>query len=117
MTDNDKKNGVSTDRSSAPALVLYRCESSHTFFFPHRTCPLCGAPTREIDSPPEGVLISHTTVRVSPTGTSFWLGLARVACGAQTLCIVEGEIGSEPEEKVVIFKRGGLYHAGPRTPR
>ena len=117
MTDHDTGNRVSAGRSSAPLLTLYSCESSHAFFFPHKTCPLCGANLGETESPPDGVLVSHTTVRVSPTGAPFRLGLARVACGAQTLCIIEGEIGTDPGEEVVILKKGGLYYAKPRAPR
>jgi hypothetical protein len=65
-------------------------------------------------SPPEAELVSHTFVRVSPTGSSFALGLARTASGAQTLCIIEGGIGKDPGRKVVISKRDGLYYAAPR---
>ena len=117
MTDYDTSNRDSAGRSSAPLLTLYRCDRSHTFFFAHQICPLCGAALGETESPPDGVLVSHTTVRVSPTGAPFRLGLARVACGAQTLCIIEGEIGTDPGEEVVIHEKGGLYYAKPQTPR
>jgi uncharacterized OB-fold protein len=117
VTDHDTSSRDSADRLSGPLLTLYRCERSHAFFFPHQTCPLCGAALGETESSPDGVLVCHTTVRVSPTGAPFKLGLARVACGAQTLCIVEGEIGTDPGEEVVILKKDGLYYAKPQAPR
>jgi len=117
MTHDDASSTFSAGRSSAPLLTLFRCRGSHTFFFAHKNCPFCGANLEEIESQPDAVLVSHTTVRVSPTGTPFRLGLARVACGAQTLCIVEGEIGTAPGAEVVIVKKGGLHHAQPREPR
>ena len=106
-----------SQRPSAPPLSIHGCRNSHTFFFPHRTCPRCGAPTTRTDSPPDAVLVSHTTVRVSPSGAPFRLGLARVASGAQTLCLIEGELGSTPVSEVVIEERGGLYYARPRSTR
>jgi uncharacterized OB-fold protein len=108
-------NNTSTEsRSSAPHLTLYRCGGSHFFFFPHEICPVCGAKLEGFESSPDGVLVSHTTVWVSPTGAPFNLGLARVACGAQTLCIVDGELGADPGEKIVVFVKGGICHARSR---
>jgi len=72
---------------------------------------VCGAKIESFGAPPQGALVSHTTVWVNPTGTPFKLGLARVECGAQTLCIVDGEIGSDPDEAIVLVAKGGVYHA------
>lgn len=114
MTHHDAKSKFPAHRSPAPHLTLYRCESSHAFFFPHGICPVCGSKLEGFESPPEGVLVGYTTVWVSPTGAPFMLGLARVACGAQTLCIIDGEIGTDPGEEIVIRTRDGVCHARPR---
>ncbi len=96
-------------------VALYACGNAHAFFFPHAVCPRCAAPLHETDSPPDAVLVSHTTVRVGPGVTPFRLCLVRVACGAQTLCIMDGDPGERPESQVVIEKRGELYHAIPKA--
>ncbi len=117
VTHHDAQSNFPAGRSFAPHLTLHRCGGSHTFFFPHENCPVCGATLEEIEASPEAVLVSNTRVWVSPTGTPFQLGLARVACGAQTLCIIDGDIGTDPGEEIVIFEKDGVYHALPREPR
>ena len=91
-------------------LILFGCDNLHAFFFSHDICPLCGTPLHPIQSSPEAVLISHTIVRVSPTGSPFKLGLARVENGAQTLCIIDDDAESRTRD-VTVYKKDGLYHA------
>lgn len=121
MKDRDENtprpDGQMPRASAAAALTLNRCGGGHVFFFPHATCPACGAPLAPAESPPDAVLVSRTTVRVGPSGAPFVLGLARVECGAQTLCIVDGDPGGEATAEVVIEKRDGLYRAVPRPRR
>jgi len=104
------------DRTGPRPLTLRRCGNSHAFFFAYDSCPVCGGPLEEFASAPEAELVSHTVVRVSPTGSAFALGLARASCGAQTLCIIEDGVDNAPEKDVIITERGGLYYArGRRT--
>jgi uncharacterized OB-fold protein len=107
--------GRTPDGAEAPHLTLQRCANSHAFFLVFASCPLCGGKLESFSSPPDAVLISHTVVRVSPTGSPFALGLARAASGAQTLCIIENGVESDPGSDVVITKRDGLYYAAPRA--
>ena len=92
-------------------LTLFGCQGSHTFFYPHDNCPVCGAPLQPIQSPSDAALVSHTTVRVSPAGSPFKLGLARVESGAQTLCIIEGDTDEAGINDVFVYKKDGLYYA------
>jgi len=112
--ESSPRAGGSPNGPAAPRLTLHRCENSHSFFFPHVSCPLCGANLQPFDDPPDAEIVSRTIVRVSPTGSPFALGLARTASGAQTLCIIEGGSETDPGKDVVITKRGGLYYASPR---
>jgi uncharacterized OB-fold protein len=102
------------EKPSPRSVTLHGCRNSHTFFFAHETCPRCNAPTARTESPPDAILVSHTTVRVGPGRVPFGLGLARVASGAQTLCIIDGELGNDAEQEVVIEKRDALYYARPK---
>jgi len=106
--------GGTPNGPAAPRLKLHRCENSHSFFFPHRSCPLCGASLQPFEDSPDARILSRTVVRVSPTGSPFALGLARTASGAQTLCIIEEGCETDPDKNVVITKRGGLYYASPQ---
>lgn len=121
MKDRDERSPCPSARHSpasrAGTLTLSGCEKGHVFFFPHASCPTCGASLAPTESPPDAVLVSRTTVRVGPAGVPFALGLVRVACGAQTLCIVDDELVDDTMTDVVIEKRDGLYRAKPKTTR
>jgi uncharacterized OB-fold protein len=91
-------------------IRIYVCKNRHTSFENRDACATCATPLEAFSADPEAALISHTTVRVNPTGEPFVLGMAEIASGAKTLCVVEGEIG----ERVVLYRRDGLYYAGPR---
>jgi uncharacterized OB-fold protein len=99
----------------APRLTVHRCENFHAYFHAHESCPICALRLIAVDVPPDALLVSHTVVRVSPSGIPFALGLARLECGAQTLCIIDGEADAAPPRDVVITKRGPLYHAEAKS--
>jgi uncharacterized OB-fold protein len=100
--------------SSRPRLLtIRRCENSHAFFYSHPTCPYCGGAVRPADVPPLARLVSRTTVRVNPNGTPFGLGLARLPCGAQTLCILAESSDMAVGSEVIVSRRGDLYFAEP----
>ena len=119
MTKPNENNRRSLERhthpSPAPTVTLHECENSHVFFFPHESCPRCSAPLVRIESPPDAVIVSHTTVRVGPADAPFGLGLVRVARGAQTLCIMDGDFQNRGAREVLIEKRGGLFYARAKT--
>jgi uncharacterized OB-fold protein len=115
-----EKNGENSPKktragSTTAPVTVHVCGGGHAFFFAHEACPRCQKPLAAREIPAEGVLVSHTTVRVGPTGKPFRLGLARVACGAQTLCILDGQTGEDPGTELVIERRRGLYHASARS--
>jgi hypothetical protein len=56
-------------------------------------------------------IISHTVVRVNPTGSPVHLGVARTHAGATTLCIIHGEMRGNGRDRVRLVLRGGRYHA------
>ena len=103
-------------RSNAENLTLYRCAASHTFFYPHTRCPLCRSELAEVSREPNATLVSYTTVRVSPTGSAFRLGLAETPDGAKTLCILAEDADVGGGDNVTIVKCDGLYHARPESP-
>jgi uncharacterized OB-fold protein len=107
---NDEKTKNPRERDAR--LTIYRCDEGHAFFYSHRDCPVCGKATRETSSPPEAKLISHTVVRVSPTGQQSHLGLAETEGGAKTLCIIDEGVDADRGD-VIVYLKGGLYHARP----
>ncbi len=107
-SDGDKNRGFTPE-----SLTLYRCENKHAFFYPHSKCPVCRSMLDEITCKPDATLVSYTTVRVSPTGSVFRLGLAKTPNGAKTLCILNEQL--EGVGAVTIVKDDGLYYALPKT--
>jgi uncharacterized OB-fold protein len=95
-------------------LRIYTCNSGHAFFVAHSHCPTCQCPLTESDVDNEAVLTSQTTVRVTPSGQPFRLGLARIQCGAKTLCLVGPDVPSDDDAPIVLALRDGLYHATRR---
>ncbi|MEJ2719957.1 MAG: hypothetical protein P8181_02285, partial [bacterium] len=83
----------------------------HAFLYAHSECPVCGRVTSQMESSPLARLLALTTVRVTPTGVPFRLGLAETNEGAKTLCIVDGNVDGDD---VTLYVEEGLYHAGPR---
>ena len=99
--------------SNPPNLTLYRCDQGHAFFCPHDMCPICRSKLDEITREPHASLISHTTVRVSPTGSVFRLGIARTPDGAKTLCILGDDTDPDRNDGVIIVQENGLFYALP----
>jgi uncharacterized OB-fold protein len=83
----------------------------------HDDCPNCGgrlAPARIIN---EAIVISHTVVRVNPTGSPIHLGVARTDAGATTLCVIHGKLRGNGHDRVRLVLRDGRYHALARGAR
>lgn len=114
MTPRD---GDGSGKSTPAGLTLYRCGNKHAFFYPHTKCPVCSSKLAEIRRGPDATLVSHTTVRVSPTGSVFRLGLARTPDGAKTLCILGERLDPDRGDEVTIMEDNGLYYAIERTPK
>jgi uncharacterized OB-fold protein len=92
-------------------LLLFRCAGGHVCFYPHERCPECDLDLAELRQPAAAWIVSQTTVRVNPTGLAFRLGIARVACGAKTLCLIEDGVPPQDNVPVTLENRDGLYHA------
>ncbi|MFQ5512170.1 MAG: hypothetical protein ACE5EO_10005 [Candidatus Krumholzibacteriia bacterium] len=100
-----------TAPSDFPPLDLYRCGAGHAFFSRHATCPVCTRAVAPFTDSARATLVGQTTVRVNPGGEPFRLGLAAVACGAQTLCIIDAAVGDGDGQHVMLREENGLYHA------
>lgn len=110
----DKPGVDNTARTSNPPnLTLYRCGRGHAFFYAHDVCPICRSALDKITRDPHASLVSHTTVRVSPTGSVFRLGLARTPDGAKTLCILDDHTDPDRNDDVIIVQDDGLFYALP----
>lgn len=94
-------------------ITLYRCGNGHVFFHRHDRCPSCGQEVTETEHPAAATIVSQTTVRVSPKNGPFRLGIAQVACGAQTLCLIEHGVSDEDGAPVTLQRRNDLFYAGP----
>lgn len=92
-------------------LLVLRCRRGHYFLSTHEECPACGAPLERHRTDPGATLIALTTVRVTPTGKPFRLGLARTDVGAKTLCIIDDNGDTEKNDRVVLVERDGLFYA------
>ena len=94
-------------------LTIHRCREGHAFLYAHSKCPVCGRVTSRMESSPLARLVALTTVRVTPTGGPFRLGLAETGAGARTLCIVDENVDGDDAD-VTLYVEEGLYHARPR---
>jgi uncharacterized OB-fold protein len=92
-------------------ITARRCAEGTLYLHDHDTCPVCGSPLVGVRIPSAARLISHTVVRVNPSGEPFRLGVAVAAAGAATLCIVEGDIRGNGRDRVTLVLRDGRYHA------
>ena len=72
-------------------LHVFACPNGHAFFIERPECPTCGGPLAGTREPANARLLTHTTVRVNPTGRPFILGLAETRSGARTLCVLDAE--------------------------
>jgi uncharacterized OB-fold protein len=104
-------------RRGARYVEAHRCPEGCIWMHRHERCPRCGGPLRRTRVPNEAVLVSHTIIRVNPTGTPIELGLAVTRCGAATLCIVEGKIRGNGRDRVRLVFEDGRFHALARQSR
>jgi len=92
-------------------IIAWFCRNGHLWLYGHQNCPDCGAPLTETSIASDARLVSHTVVRVNPTGRPIHLGVAQTAPGAKTLCIIAGRIRGNGRDRVRLVKRHGRYHA------
>jgi uncharacterized OB-fold protein len=92
-------------------IIAWFCRNGHRWLYGHNNCPDCGEPLAETLIASDARLISHTVVRVNPTGRPIRLGVAETASGATTLCIITGRIRGNGRDHVRLVLRDGRYHA------
>jgi uncharacterized OB-fold protein len=92
-------------------IHAYRCRDGTLYLHPHHSCPACGGRLVRVRIDPRARLVSHTTVRVNPSGEPLRLGVAVTDAGAATLCIVEGSLRGHGRDRVRLVLRDGRYHA------
>lgn len=90
-------------------IPLHRCANGHEYFYRHARCPACDAPLEEGVVDGAAILAGYTTVRVNPSGKPFRLGLARIASGAATLCLIDDDAGVG--DAVTLRVTGDVFHA------
>ena len=88
-----------------------RCPRGCLWLHGYKSCPGCGAATTAVKISARAALISHTVVRVNPSGAPITLGVARARGGAATLCIVEGNVRGNGYERVTLVLKNGRYRA------
>jgi len=74
-------------------------------------CPACEGRLFPARVAARATLVASTVVRVNPTGTPYRLGVARVAGGARTLCVVEGAVRGNGRDRVRLERRDGRVYA------
>jgi hypothetical protein len=93
-------------------LNAFACARGHAYLHAHDACPQCGDRLRTLSIPPEAILTLETTVRVTPDGVPFALGIAVTRCGrARTLCRLEGPGRRRGYDRVVLEKEGDEFVA------
>jgi uncharacterized OB-fold protein len=98
-------------------ITAWSCRNKHLWLYGHDVCPDCGGPLFETSVSSDARLVSHTVVRVNPTGFPIRLGVAETASGARTLCIITGGIRGNGRDRVRLVLRDGRYHALTTTSR
>lgn len=83
----------------------------------HGKCPRCGGALSPARIGSGARIVSHTVVRVNPTGSPIHLGVARTDSGATTLCVIHGDIRGNGRDRVRLVVRDGRYHALARRAR
>ncbi len=100
-----------------PRITLYRCREGHVYFQPHPSCPDCEGRLEPTKTWGKGILITHTTIEITPTGKPLTIGIVRHRGGAQSLCRIIGDIRGNGKDRVSILCYGGLYYAFGRSVR
>jgi len=96
-------------------LFAFACARGHTYLHAQDACPQCGTRLRARWIPPDATLTLETTVRVTPDGAPFVLGIAVTRCGrARTLCRVDGGIRRQGYDRVVLEREGDVFVARRR---
>jgi len=93
------------------SLSGWRCVRGHAFLHAHERCAECGAELTPTRVGAAARLVACTTVRVTPSGEPFRLGVAVTREGARTLCRVEGRVRGSGCDKVVLVELNGRYLA------
>lgn len=92
-------------------VVAHRCRNGCLWLHAHEECPDCGGRlvlTRILN---DAMVVSHTVVRVNPSGTPIHLGVAMTTTGATTLCIIHGAIRGNGRDRVRLVMSDGRFHA------
>lgn len=92
-------------------IEIYACRCGEAFFAARRVCERCGGTLARVRVPPVGTLLSHTIVRVNPTGEPLSLGLVRLVSGASTLCEIRGRVRGNGHDRVVLIPEDGRFVA------
>jgi uncharacterized OB-fold protein len=98
-------------------IEAFRCPAGHCFLNRYPRCPACGDRLTALTIASTARLLTHTIVRVNPTGRPIALGIARTDCGAATLCIIVGGVRGTGRERVQLFKRKDRFYALGRGSR
>ena len=99
-------------------LSAYACARGHAYLHAQDRCPQCGGRLRARWIPPAATLTLDTTVRVTPGGKPYVLGIAVTRCGrARTLCRVDGSIRRHGYDRVVLESEGDVFVARRRGRR
>ncbi len=92
-------------------IVAHRCRNGCLWLYEHDDCPDCGGRLVPVRIPNVATVISHTVVRVNPSGAPVNLGVARTTTGATTLCILHGKIRGSGRDRVQLVLSEGRFHA------
>ena len=98
-------------------ITAWRCDNGHLWLYGHGECPDCGCPLSDTLIGSDARIVTHTVVRINPTGRPIHLGVAKTAAGATTLCIITGRIRGNGHDRVRLVLRDGRYHALTPTSR
>jgi uncharacterized OB-fold protein len=93
------------------SIIAYRCTQGCLWLYEHDDCQRCGGRLTPVRIPSEATIVSHTVVRVNPSGAPIHLGVARTPTGAATLCVIRGDIRGNGRDRVRLVVRDGRYHA------
>ena len=95
----------------------WRCPGGHLWMYRHGECPECGKRLIGVAIGSGAKIVSHTVVRVNPTGSPIRLGVAVTSAGAATLCVIDGRIRGNGRDRVTLVTRNGRFHAVTRFNR
>ena len=60
-------------------ITAWRCDNGHLWLYGHGECPDCGCPLSDTLIGSDARIVTHTVVRVNPTGRPIHLGVAKTA--------------------------------------